>query len=113
MHATEIGHKLAQLRRNARINQAELAMRMGVDQSTVSRLEGDPKLSLDDAKKYLVALNGDPGAKELSDYLECEWEHLAKPAFRHPHRHEIWMGEQAIAKLRTFIADPTSPNDLV
>src|SRR6266446_3107982 len=106
MCENNIGAELAQLRKNAKINQADIASKMGVDQSSVSRLEGDPKPSLDEAQKYLAALNGDPKARELSEYLVSEWKHVAKPAFRHPYRAELWMAETAIAKLQEFITNP-------
>src|SRR5436190_704826 len=104
MRHNDIGYELLQLRKRAKINQAELATKMGVDQSSVSRLEADPKPSLDDAQKYLAALNGDPEASELSQYLLSEWQYVGKPAFRHPCRAELWMAEAAIGKLCTFIA---------
>src|SRR5947199_2140251 len=104
MKETHIGSELGLLRKG-KISQADLAIKMKVDQSSVSRMEADPKPAPDDVNKYLAALDGDPAAKEFADYLASEWPHVGKPAFRHPNRHEIWMAESAIAKLRKFIAD--------
>src|SRR6266545_7375254 len=115
MKETHVGAELAFLRKG-RISQADLATKMEVDQSRVSRIEADPKPDPQDVTKYLAALNGDPAAKELGEYLESEWPNLGelgKPAYRHPYRHELGMAEVAIGKLRKFIADLSSPPDLV
>ncbi len=115
MKETHIGAELALIRKG-KISQADLATKMQVDQSRVSRIESDPRPDPEDVKKYLTALDGDPAAKELRDYLESDWPNLkkmGKPAYRHPYRHELVMAEAAIGKLRQFIADSSSPCDLV
>jgi transcriptional regulator with XRE-family HTH domain len=111
MKATNIGAELAHLRKG-KISQGDLAAKMGVDQSSVSRMEADPNPARGDVDKYLAALDGDPAAKEFREYLDSKWPHVGKPAFRHPYLDELGKAEAAIAKLRKFIADPATPADL-
>jgi transcriptional regulator with XRE-family HTH domain len=115
MKETHIGAELAFLRKG-KLSQAAIAEAMGFDQSQVSRIEADPKPDHEDARKYLAALNGDPAAKELKEYLESGWPNLGaigKPAYRHPYRHELGMAEAALGKLQKFISAPNSQLDLV
>ncbi len=109
MKETDIGAELAQLRKNAKISQADVAAAMKVDQSSVSRLEQDPKASLEDAHKYLAALNGDPEAKRFAEYLMAKWVELPKPHFRHPYMGELQMAETTLVKLKAFIENPATP----
>jgi len=113
MKELSIGTELAQLRKGAKLSQADLATRMGVDQSSVSRLEGEANPSLDDVQKYLAALDGDPTAKEFAEHLASKWELVEKPHFRHPFRKELRMAEGARVKLRAFMGDASTPAALV
>src|SRR5438105_3031707 len=115
MKETHIGAMLASLRKG-KMSQAVLASKMQVDQSWVSRIETDPKPAPDDAMKYLAAFEGDSSAKEFSEYLNSEWpnlKELGKPPYLHPCRLELTKAENAIAKLRAFVSDPSSPPDLI
>jgi transcriptional regulator with XRE-family HTH domain len=112
MKETNIGNELAQLRKAAKISQADLSERMGVDQSSVSRMESDPNPAREDIDKYLAALNGDPAAKEFAVYLDSTWTHVGKPAFQHPYRHELEMAESAIEKLQAFASNLSTPAEL-
>src|SRR5260221_8133147 len=85
---------------------------MKVDQSSVSRLEQDPKASLEDAQKYLAALNGDPDAKRFAEYLTAKWEEVEKPHFQHPYMGELQMAEATLVKLKAFMENPVTPPSL-
>lgn len=114
MKEPNIGSELALLRKRAKVSQADLAARMKMDQSSVSRLEsGDAKPSDEDVQKYLAALNGHPAAKQFAEHLASEWELSERPAFSHPYRKELWAAECARVKLKKFIADPATPANLV
>ncbi len=115
MKETHVGEELALLRKG-KLNQADIAKAMGVDQSRVSRIEGDPKPDTEDVQKFLMALDGDPDVKEFREYVEAEWPNLGKlgkPVYRHPYRHELRMAETALGKLQKFISAPSNPPDLV
>ncbi|WP_439384144.1 helix-turn-helix domain-containing protein [Amycolatopsis lexingtonensis] len=55
-----LGFRLAQVREDAGLSQAELARRMGVSQPRISQLEqGDPgQMELDTLRRYITALGG-------------------------------------------------------
>lgn len=59
-HAYILGYRLAQLRTQAGVSQAELAARMGISQPRVSQLEqGDlGQMELDTIRRYVAALGG-------------------------------------------------------
>jgi transcriptional regulator with XRE-family HTH domain len=112
MKETNVGGELALLRKG-KINQADLAKTMGMDQSRVSRVEADPKPEPEDVKRYLAALNGDPDVEKFRAYYESKWPNLGtKPAYRHPYRDELNSAEVALGKLQKFIDDQSSPPDL-
>jgi transcriptional regulator with XRE-family HTH domain len=114
MTETNLGPELAQLRKGAKISQADIASKMGVDQSSISRLErGDVKPSTEDLQKYLLALDGNPTAKEFAQHMESQWKCIEKPSFRHPYRKKLWLAETTLAELQTFTSAPGTPAHLV
>jgi transcriptional regulator with XRE-family HTH domain len=106
------GNELVHLRKATKFSQAELATKMGVDQSSVSRLESDSAVPEDDARNYLSALEGHPAAEEFLAYIDSNWQFLEKPAFRHPCREDLRQADEALTKLRHFVNDPTTPANL-
>jgi transcriptional regulator with XRE-family HTH domain len=110
MNMTNIGPELAQLRKG-KLSQTEMAAKLEMDQSTISRLEsGVLNPSPEDVRKYLAALDGDPTAMEFAKHWASEWKILDKPAFRHPYRKDLWLADCALAKLRPFTVAPTPPD---
>lgn len=51
-------YNLAELRRIAEFTQREVALRMGIDQSRVSRVENEEDMKLSTLKAYIEALGG-------------------------------------------------------
>jgi len=113
MNETIVGSELVQVRKAAQVSQADLAKKMGTDQSKVSRTEGDGKVSLDDARRYLLALDGDLTAQAFLEHLDSTWYSISKPGFNHPCREVLRKADTALARLQSFLADPTTPPDVV
>ena len=113
MSESNLGPDLLQLRRGAKINQADLAAKMNVDQSSISRWEkGDIIPSTEDVQKYLAALDGDPKAKEFAEHLATKWHSDFKPHFHHPNRSVLWLADVALGKLEAFTTNSATPADL-
>ena len=113
MNETVPGGELVQVRKATKISQADVASKMGVDQSRVSRMESDTKVPAEEARKYLAALDGDGTAKEFIAHIDSQWQLIIKPGFRHPCREILRMADEALVKLQAFIANPKTPPDLV
>src|ERR1700730_5167374 len=80
----EIGGLLAAAREDEQLTQKQVAEKLGVNQSWVSRLEaGIGEAEPSDYQAFLKALRGDR-AKRLRRLLAIEWRHLTRPSFNHP-----------------------------
>jgi transcriptional regulator with XRE-family HTH domain len=83
---TEAGILLAEARNEAKQTQKQVADRLGLHQSRVSRLEaGDGDPSLEDYFTYLDAL-GTERALHLKKVFGFDWRHLPSPSLKHPSR---------------------------
>lgn len=84
MAQTEIGTLIAGARVDAGLTQKEMAKRLNVNQSQISRLEsGDSNAESKDFDRYLRALDTERGLK-LADVLKLSWKHLSRPSLKHP-----------------------------
>src|SRR5690242_19002758 len=109
MRTQSSGTSLAILRSRARMNQGEVAAMMGVDQSSVSRIEsGELNPTPEEIQDYLAALQTEE-AKGFAAYVGAEWEFFEKPSFWHPHRNELHLADRTMAKLRDFVLNPNLP----
>jgi transcriptional regulator with XRE-family HTH domain len=83
---------LSELRRRAEVTQTELAARIGVDPSRISRFEaGDVQISGVDVANYLKALRV-PEADRYLAYLQQPWQRLSRPSF---HNSDLQVLEEA------------------
>jgi transcriptional regulator with XRE-family HTH domain len=111
MHV-EIGGLLTQVRKAADLTQEEVAERLGLHQSRVSRLEsgeGDP--STGDYAAYLKAI-GTNEARRLRAVIEATWKHLPQPPLRHPDLQTLIEAEAALERLHKFKSGPSVPHVL-
>ncbi len=102
----KVGKILSVIREDAGINQKQLAEKMEISTSRVSRIESEI-IPLDDKEldKYLKAVSS-PKAKDFSDYLKQKWSKTIKPAFFHPsikHLQQAEMGLNMIDSLQKEI----------
>jgi transcriptional regulator with XRE-family HTH domain len=109
---SDVGAALTELRQAAQLTQSDLAPKVGVDQSRISRIEkGDLMPSGAEVKSYLKAL----ATKEASNYLrllEKEWRFIKRPHPRNPEFDSIWSAERQLQRLDAFEQEHTLPNAL-
>lgn len=102
-------------RDEAKVNQADLAAKLGVSASVLSRMEASEAADAKMAKRYLEALDSSLG-KQIIAFFERRWRHLDRPDFRHPDREAIWAADQSLHKLEAFESsgdfDPILQNPL-
>jgi transcriptional regulator with XRE-family HTH domain len=109
----EIGGLLAAAREDDRLTQKQVAEKLGVNQSWVSRLEsgiGEPQPG--DYQAFLKALRGDR-AKRARRLLAIEWKHLPRPSLNHPDIDVLIEAELALERLHIFTSGEKVPHVLV
>ena len=97
----EIGSLIAEVREAAKLTQKQVADRLGVHQSGISRVEKgiiSPELGF---HEVLGAIDTD-GARRLSEIIRVEWRHLPQPSFRHPNLEDLVSMESALSRLAAF-----------
>ena len=108
----EIGRLLTHVRKTAKLTQEELAERLGLHQSRVSRLElGEEAPETADYVAYLKAIGTDD-ARKLRTVLEATWKHLPQPPLRHPDLEILMEAEAALKRLHDFKSGPSVPQVL-
>jgi len=109
----EIGGLLAAVREDEALTQKQVAEKLGVNQSWVSRLEsGIGEAEPSDYQAFLKVLRGDR-AKRLRRLLAIEWRHLPRPSFNHPDIDTLIEAEFALEKLHVFSSGERVPHVLV
>jgi transcriptional regulator with XRE-family HTH domain len=109
----EIGRLLAVAREDDDLTQKQVAEKLGVNQSWVSRLEsgvGEPEPT--DYQAFLKALRGDR-AKRARRLLAIEWKHLPRPSLNHPDIDILIEAELALERLQAFSSGEKVPHVLV
>ena len=102
----EFGRELARVRELAGLTQAELAARLNVSQSMVSRTESGER-RLDDAEfRAFAEAIGTAEARGMESRRSHEWNELARPALGHPDHDLLWAAEAALCDLRTLFGQP-------
>ena len=102
----ELGRELARVRELAKLTQTELAARLGVSQTVVSRTEsGERRLEDVDFLEFVEAI-GTPEARAMEARRSRQWSKLARPAFGHPDHDLLWTAEVALRDLGTLLGQP-------
>jgi len=96
---------LRSARENAGLNQANLATRLGVSASVLSRLEKEETTEPAMAWRYLDAI-GSAESSAIREFYSLDWRISDRPAFNHPNRDILWEVERALQELQTFEDDP-------
>ena len=108
----EIRSLLEETRRAADMTQEDVAKRMRLHQSRISRLEsGDGEISTPDAIAYLKSVGTDR-ARTIRAALETRWKHIPQPPLRHPDLQTLIASEAALDRLDTFKNGPSVPHVL-
>jgi transcriptional regulator with XRE-family HTH domain len=101
-----LGKYLSTIRDAAQLTQAELAKKVTVSPTRISRIEsGDVSLTEDEMDQLLKAIGTAP-AEELREYLDQGWHELERPPFEHPDRKTLWVANGLLKKLRHLKSDP-------
>lgn len=109
MTHTDVGTAVAEAREEAGVTQKEMAQRLKVHQSQISRLEGgDGKGETKDFERYLQAL-GSERALKLARILKVEWRHLSCPSLKHPNLEVLVEIEEALQRLQDFRESQSMP----
>jgi transcriptional regulator with XRE-family HTH domain len=92
---------LKRARDDAGVKQAEMAKRLKVSPSVISRLEKSDYTDEAMARRYLVALDTE-AARQIAGFYRREWSLTERPSFYHPDRENLWAAESALQALAEF-----------
>jgi transcriptional regulator with XRE-family HTH domain len=96
---------LRQARAAADLTQGDLAEKLGVSPSVVSRLEAAPSTDRVMAERYLAAI-GTSTSKEILEFYSRKWCLTDRPLFTHPDREALWIVERSLQELEEFEQGP-------
>ncbi|MFB2921300.1 helix-turn-helix domain-containing protein [Aerosakkonema funiforme] len=103
---SDLGQTLAELRTAAGLKQTDIAQRLNVDQSRVSRIEkGNVTPTSSEIEGYLSAIGTEDG-EAYRQFLKLHWKHLERPSFWHPERDALCKTEISLQKLENFKSQP-------
>ncbi|MCY4462097.1 MAG: helix-turn-helix transcriptional regulator [Albidovulum sp.] len=102
----ELGRELARVREAACLTQAELAGRLGVSQTVVSRTESGERQLKDDKIRDFVEAIGTDEARGLEARRSRDWSKLKRPPLGHPNHDLLWSAELKLRELKTLLSQP-------
>ena len=98
----ELGRELARVRALAGLTQAQLAARLGVSQTVVSRTEsGERRLESTELQAFSKAI-GIEESRRMDTRRSREWKELPRPPLGHPDHDLLWKAEMALRDLQTL-----------
>jgi transcriptional regulator with XRE-family HTH domain len=92
---------LRRAREQVDLKQNDVALRLGVSGSVISRLEKADATDETMARRYLEALRA-PIGEEIAEFYSRPWALTERPSFFHPDREVLWACEHALQKLDQF-----------
>ena len=102
----ELGRELARVRVRAGLTQAQVASRLGVSQTVVSRTEsGERRLDSTELQAFSEAI-GIEESRSMETRRSREWKELPRPPLSHPDHDLIWKAEMALRDLQTLRDQP-------
>jgi len=105
----QLGHRLAQLRERTGMKQAELARKITLSPTVLSRIEaGERPISEEELATLLDAI-GTSEAADLAVILHRDWRFLPAPPLDHPDQHLLWRAEQMTSELEAAGTIPGTP----
>ena len=102
----ELGRELGRVRELTGLTQAQVAARLGVSQTVVSRTEsGERRLENAELQAFAEAI-GTEEAKGMEARRSREWSALRRPPLGHPDHDRLWKAELALREFRTLLGQP-------
>ena len=102
----ELGRELARVRDLAGLTQAQLAERLSMSQTVVSRSEsGERRLKSAELKRLAEAI-GTEEARGLETRRSRQWKALKRPPLGHPDHDLLWKAELVLRELETLGEKP-------
>ena len=102
----ELGRELARVREAAGLTQAELAGRLGVSQTVVSRTESGERQLQDNKIRDFAEAIGTDEARGLEARRSRDWSKLKRPPLGHPNHDLLWSAELKLRELKTLLSQP-------
>lgn len=99
----EVGNALGKLREAASIRQGELASRLGLSATVLSRIESGERATVPEEIGRIVEAIGTPEALALPTALSRCWTVLTRPELDHPDQELLWEADRSAARLQTFL----------
>ena len=109
-HTTLTGETLARLRTELGATQKQVAAKVPMDQSRLSRLEKG-EIGSEDFEPVLAALAslGSASAEGLKDFIGQTWRFIEPPSYWNPERSTLEMAEETLGEIEQFLADEEQP----
>lgn len=112
-YPADLGAQLARFRLEEKLSQSDIAKRLKVDQSRISRIEkGDVPPSAAEIKQFLMGVKSGNSLAYLK-YLETSWLHIERPSFSNPQLDVLSTVETKLATLEEFRQSHDLPGPLV
>ena len=104
------GTVLGRLRNELQVSQREVAAKVGLDQSRMSRVEKGEISNGSDVIRVLDALAdlGSKDARRYKEFLDKHWRHVERPDFWNPDAACIELAEDTLSQIENFM-DETEP----
>ncbi|HVF70034.1 MAG TPA: helix-turn-helix domain-containing protein [Chthoniobacterales bacterium] len=100
------GGYIATIREDAGMTQSQLAEAVTFSPATLSRIESGDKLASQEEVSSILAAIGTPKAGELAEFLNQNWDEIARPTFDHPNRSALWEANLTLRKVSELRSDP-------
>jgi transcriptional regulator with XRE-family HTH domain len=108
-----LSESLSDLRKSAGLKQSDVAKKMGIDTSRVSRIEtGEITPTDSEVISYCNAV-GTSEANNYLSFLRQDWGILRRPLYNHPERDSLYLADQSLQLLNLFREDDDHPQVLL
>lgn len=106
-----IGQDIAKFRAEIGATQSQVALKSGVDQSRVSRIEKGEIGAINELLRVIGALEemGSKNAGDYRAYLAKNWQFVERPEFSNPQRNIIEFAEEALSGIDQFLKEEERP----
>ena len=112
-YPADLGVRLAKFRLEEKLSQTNMAKRLKVDQSRISRIEqGDVTPSAAEIERFLREVKSANSLAYLK-FLQSSWRHIERPSFSNPQLDVLSTGETYLSKLEEFRQSHDLPGPLV